>query len=320
MKSETSNTLKTKLETLGKKLELWNFQVNRGIVTGLNEAFQIDEKTKDELIAKDPKNAEIIMPLLRGRDVERYGYNFANLYLINVYNGYTDNIKDFDKHIEKLGENQYRYKSDHTKEWHLAKRIEFGKGHQVRVNRVILEDDYPTLFEYLQQYETGLKKREDQGTHWTNLRNCAYDSEFKKEKLVWAETMRVHKSDNQNFPRFGYDNKGTYTDKTVFIGIGEHLKYLLGFLNSSVGRWLIQEYVTKLDTGGYMMQKVFLDKVPIFEPTEEQENEIVTLVNKILTNKGTSTDTKELEKELDELIFKLYDLTEDERIQIEGKE
>jgi len=320
VKSETSNTLKTKLETLGKKLELWDLKVNYGIKSGFNDAYQIDEKTKDELIAKDAKNAEIIMPLLRGRDVERYGYNFANLYLINVYNGYTDNIKDFDKHIEKLGENQYRYKSDHTKEWHLAKRIEFGKGHQVRVNRVILEDDYPTLFEYLKQYETGLKKREDQGTHWTNLRNCAYDSEFKKEKLVWAETMRVHKSDNQNFPRFGYDNKGTYTDKTVFIGIGEHLKYLLGFLNSSVGRWLIQEYVTKLDTGGYMMQKVFLDKVPIFEPTEEQENEIVILVDKILTNKGTITDTKELEKELDELIFKLYDLTEDERNQIEGNE
>ena len=88
--------------------------MNRGIVTGLNEAFQIDEKTKDELIVKDPKNAEIIVPLLRGRDVERYGYNFANIYLINVYNGYTDNIKNLEKHIEKLGENQFRYKSDKT--------------------------------------------------------------------------------------------------------------------------------------------------------------------------------------------------------------
>jgi len=188
------------------------------------------------------------------------------------------------------------------------------------IERIDVVKNYPTIYKYLKQFQSKAEARADQGDHWTNLRNCAYDNEFKKEKLVWAETMRVHKSDTQNFPRFGYDNNGTYTDKTVFIGIGENIKYLLGFLNSSVGRWLIQEYVTKLDTGGYMMQKVFLDKVPIFEPTEEQESEIVTLVDKILLSKESKTSTKELEKELDELIFKLYDLTEEERKQIEGKE
>jgi len=320
VKSGTSNTLKTKFESLGKALELWDLKVNYGIKSGFNDAFQIDEKIKSELIAKDPKNSEIIVPLLRGRDIERYGYAFANLYLINVYNGYTDNIKDFEKHIEKLGENQFRYKSDHDKGWHLAKRIESGKGHQVRVNRVILEEDYPTVFEYMQQFEIGLKKREDQGTHWTNLRNCAYDNEFKKEKLVWAETMRVHKSDTQNFPRFGYDNNGTYTDKTVFIGIGENLKYLLGFLNSAVGRWLVQEYVTKLDTGGYMMQKVFLDKIPIYVPSEEQEKIIVEVVDRVLENKEKKIETKDIEKQLDELIFQLYELTEDEIKMIENND
>ena len=56
-------------------------------MTGYNEAFIIDGKKKDELIAQDPKSAEIIRPILRGRDIKRYGYDFADLWLINTHNG-----------------------------------------------------------------------------------------------------------------------------------------------------------------------------------------------------------------------------------------
>ena len=56
-------------------------------MTGYNEAFIIDGKKKDELIAEDPKSAEIIRPILRGRDIKRYGYDFADLWLINTHNG-----------------------------------------------------------------------------------------------------------------------------------------------------------------------------------------------------------------------------------------
>ncbi|WP_236886179.1 TaqI-like C-terminal specificity domain-containing protein [Elizabethkingia meningoseptica] len=54
-------------------------------MTGYNEAFIIDKKKKDELIAEDPKSAEIIRPLLRGRDIKRYSYEFADLYLITTF-------------------------------------------------------------------------------------------------------------------------------------------------------------------------------------------------------------------------------------------
>ena len=126
--------------------------------------------------------------------------------------------------------------------------------------------------------------------------------------------MRVHKTGNRNFPRFGYDNNGIFTDKTVFIGVGSHLKYLLGFLNSSIGKWLIMEYVTKLDTGGYMMQKIFLEKIPIIVPNQEQENKIINLVDKILNIKKSELPiyTTDLEKQIDDLVYNLYDLTEEE--------
>ena len=130
--------------------------------------------------------------------------------------------------------------------------------------------------------------------------------------------MRVHKTGDRDFPRFGYDNKGIYTDKTVFIGIGSHLKYLMAFLNSSIGKWLIMEYVTKLDTGGYMMQKTFLDKIPVIVPSQDQEEQIINIVDKILEAELSKTSTKALEKEVDELLYKLYNITPQEQKIIEG--
>ncbi|MBL0152066.1 MAG: hypothetical protein IPP93_00690 [Chitinophagaceae bacterium] len=88
-------------------------------------------------------------------------------------------------------------------------------------------------------------------------------------------------------------------------------------MNSSVGR-LIKEFVTKLDTGGYMMQKDFFDKIPIFVPTTIQEIEINILVDKILEIKQQNKDSKIYEKKIDELVYELYDLTAEERKIIEG--
>ena len=72
----------------------WDINIYRGVLTGYNEAFIIDGKKKDELIALDPKSVEIIRPILRGRDIKRYGYYFADLWLINSHNGIKDkNVK-----------------------------------------------------------------------------------------------------------------------------------------------------------------------------------------------------------------------------------
>ncbi len=79
--------IKAKIERIGTPLKDWDIKIYRGVLTGYNEAFIIDGKKKDELIAEDAKSAEIIRPILRGRDIKRYGYEFANLWLINTHNG-----------------------------------------------------------------------------------------------------------------------------------------------------------------------------------------------------------------------------------------
>ena len=81
------NSIRMKIQTKGIPLEKWDIQINYGIKTGFNEAFIISGKIKDELIAQDPKSAEVIRPILRGRDIKKYEYTFSDLWLINVHNG-----------------------------------------------------------------------------------------------------------------------------------------------------------------------------------------------------------------------------------------
>ena len=113
--------IKNKIEAIGIPLKNWNIEINYGIKTGFNEAFIIDEQTKNELIKKDSKNSEIIVPILRGRDINRYQSNFQNLYLINVHNGY--------KTISEINVNDYPFVKEHLDKFYsqLSKRGDKGK-------------------------------------------------------------------------------------------------------------------------------------------------------------------------------------------------
>ena len=115
--SDIEKRIKEKIERVGTPLKEWDINIYRGILTGYNEAFIIDGKTKDGLIEKSPKNAEIIRPILRGRDIKRYGYEFADLWLICTHNGtpstppinideYPDIKAHLDRYFPQLSDRQ----------------------------------------------------------------------------------------------------------------------------------------------------------------------------------------------------------------------
>ncbi|MGQ2141585.1 Eco57I restriction-modification methylase domain-containing protein, partial [Ornithobacterium rhinotracheale] len=93
--SEIEKSIKEKIEAIGTPLKDWDINIYRGILTGYNEAFIINGEKKDELIAQDPKSAEIIRPLLRGRDIKRYSYEFADLYLICTFPSLKIDIEEY---------------------------------------------------------------------------------------------------------------------------------------------------------------------------------------------------------------------------------
>lgn len=148
--NNTEISIKSKLEKKGTPLKSWDININYGIKTGLNEAFIIDKKTRDELLNscqnldEKEKTSNLIKPILRGRDIKRYSYEWANLWLINTHNGYDE--------------------------------FSF-----IDIN------EYPTLKNYLDKFEPKLSKRADKGKTPYNLRNCAYLGEFEKDKIVWSD-------------------------------------------------------------------------------------------------------------------------------------
>ena len=94
--TDIERSIKEKIERNGTPFRDWNIEIRRGVTTGFNKAFIIDGAKKDELIKKDPKSVEIIRPILRGRNIKRYGYDFADEWLINTHNGLPGRYKGID--------------------------------------------------------------------------------------------------------------------------------------------------------------------------------------------------------------------------------
>lgn len=144
--SPAEYALKQKIEKIGTPLKLWEVSICFGIKTGYNEAFIIDRATQERLCQEDPKSAEILKPVLRGKDIKRYRHQWAGLWLITTHNGYKD---------------------------------ESGRVPPIDINH------YPAVKAHLDKHWERVEKRLDQGNTPYNLRDCAYHAEFEKEKVVY---------------------------------------------------------------------------------------------------------------------------------------
>ncbi|EIQ1825143.1 Eco57I restriction-modification methylase domain-containing protein, partial [Campylobacter coli] len=156
---ENTSALKAKIERIGTPLKEWQgLNIYRGILTGYNEAFIITTEKRNEILAncKDEaekeRTAKLIRKMLRGRDIKRYIYEWAGLWVINAHNGYKN------QNGEKVE----------------AINIEY----------------YPSLKKHFDEFYPQLEKRADKGLTPYNLRNCAYIEEFEREKIVYSEIVR----------------------------------------------------------------------------------------------------------------------------------
>ncbi|MEG4034329.1 Eco57I restriction-modification methylase domain-containing protein [Microcoleus sp. S36b_A4] len=123
----------------------------RGILTGLNEAFLIDEATKNSLVQADPKSAEIIKPLLRGQNIKRWSPEWENLWIILL-----------------------KSSSDSVWPWSTAN----DKAEEV------FSQTFPSVYKYMKPMQEKLSKRSDQGRYWWELRSCAYYNVFQEPKII----------------------------------------------------------------------------------------------------------------------------------------
>jgi hypothetical protein len=125
-----------------------------GIKTGYNEAFLIDQQTRDRLVAEDPSCEPLIRKFLRGRDIQRWHAQWAGQWMI----------------VLKSSEN-------HPWPWANAGGTA----------EAVFRKTYPSLHRHMAQHEERLRKRADQGRHWWELRSCAYYQLFDEPKIIYQD-------------------------------------------------------------------------------------------------------------------------------------
>ena len=275
-RQQAEQKLKEKIEHLGKPLKDWDVKIYRGITTGLNEAFIIDDIKRQEILdnCKDEderrRTENIIKPILRGRDIKRYYYEWAGLWVIVIPAGWTN-----------------KNKSNQNPELYI-------------------KEYFTSLMNHLVKYEEKAKKRSDQGDYWWELRACAYYSEFEKEKVVWAGVGT--QLETAVIPQ------GVYLNAPANFMTGKQIKYLHAVLNSNLITWHYDLIKTKIGLKGGRFYIYDFLSLPIPKISESDQKPFIEIVDKILDAKKTNhaADTSEWEKEIDLLVYKLYELTEEE--------
>lgn len=271
-----------KLKAAGMPLgEYVGGKIYRGILTGFNEAFVIDAAKRAELIAADPRSAEIIKPWLRGRDVKRWQTQWAGLYIIAIQN------------------------SDDKNTIHAWR-----KARNEKEATAIFERVYPAIYEHIMEYEARLRSRVDQGRWWWELRACAYYTEFQKPKITYPNICKR--------PEFTFDDESYFTNQKCFI-ITKADKYLLAILNSTVIHFLFEIVIPKLRGGFFEPGYVFMKDFPIPSAPESLRNQIASLARHCLEAAASAPEKIQvLETELNALVYQAYGLDEDDIRVIEG--
>ncbi|GCA81327.1 class I SAM-dependent DNA methyltransferase [Microcystis aeruginosa] len=180
-------------------------------------------------------------------------------------------------------------------------------------------DSYPAIKEHLLKFgrerleQSGKKgSRKKSSNRWFETQdNIRYWQEFEKPKIMYQSF--------QTKPCFMYDEQGLYCNNSMWI-ISKPDKFLLGILNSKMGWWLISKYCTAIQNGYQLIWQYFRQiLIPII--SQEQQQPIIALVDQILTAKKSNpkADTSELEKEINQIVYELYGLSEEEIGIIEGE-
>ena len=263
-------------------------KINMGLKTGLNQAFVVDQVTRDQLVQEEPRSAEVIKPWIRGRNVKRWQIDWDGEYLIAIQNS---------------GD------ADANNPWAQAETESEA--------RRIFRETYPAIHEHLSQYEERLKKRWDQGKYWWELRACSYYNQFAKPKIIYPDIAQRCE--------FAFDDQGYLSGNTTYFLPTDDLS-LLGFLNSSVVEFYYRHITTMIQQDYLRFFTQYLEQVPIPTPTEAQRDAIATLVHQLLDVEGEGTQAcpersrrvREWEHALNAHVYEVYDLTPAEITLIEA--
>jgi len=268
-------------------------KIFRGVLTGLNEAFVIDEETRVKLIKEDKRSREIIKPFLTGKDIKRYRKPESNKYLILFPKGFTK-----------------QRNKDRKPAW------------------VWLKENYSAIADYLEQFSTKAEKRFDKGDYWWELRACDYYAEFEKPKILY-QVFQVSPCFIWDEDKF-YCNNAIWiipkNDKVLLAILNSPLGwYLIGKYCTKIqnGYQLIYDYLKKIP-----IKEVETSSPREWKTAETIKKYVTSIIQ--LNSELNKTKLQEsidhihtkkefLENRLNSFIYRLYGLTEEEIRIVEGE-
>jgi len=199
-------------------------------------------------------------------------------------------------------------------------RVEWAGLYVIFTRRGIDIEQYPAVRGYLSPFKHRLMPgapggRKPGNYQWYEIQDTIdYYAEFEKPKIVWPDIARRCE--------FGFDDQGFYPDCTLFIVPDADL-YLVGILNSAVVECFYRNVSPTIQRNFLRFKRIYLSQIPIPQPTSAQRAAIEDLVHKLLDAyqvTGTSEEpvTSEWERELNELVYEVYGLTDEEIAIVEG--
>ena len=240
--SDIELRIKQKVETIGVPLSEWNVQIYRGVLTGYNDAFIISSQKRDEILyscideEERKRTEELIRPILRGRDIKRYGYEFDDQYIIATFPSRQYNIDDYPALKEFL--------------------LSFGIERLEQTGKEYIIDDEK------------VKARKKTNNKWFETQDSiSYWDEFSKTKIVWIEL-----SDESKFAICD----DLVPLNTVFFLTGEHLHHILGMLNSKLLHWYFTTCLgTSSGVGTNRWLKYTIEQLPLVPYSDDTLSQLV---------------------------------------------
>lgn len=249
----------------------------RGLLTGFNEAFYIDSELRDDLIASNPQADAIIKRFLRGRDVKRWAPQWDHQWHIVI-------------------------PSSQNKNWPWAQAENDAEA------EAIFSAHYPAVYSHLKKFEEPLRRREDQGKYWWELRACDYYSDFDKPKIV-VQCIAY-------YSQFALDTNGFYLNNKA-IAIPTDDLFILAVLNSRVTWWIVNRTFQHMKDEGLSVDVQFLMDLPIPEATPRLRGDIETTTRQLVSlgSESAPNDSalRSLEIKLNELVQDAFQLSSQER-------
>lgn len=260
--SPIEQSIKRKIESVGTPLKDWDIQINYGIKTGFNDAFIINTEKRNEILdncsseEERTKTAELIRPILRGRDIKRYGYNWADLWLIATFPSRHYDIE------------MYPAVKAHLLSFGKERLEQTGKKYIINGEEV--------------------KARKKTSNKWFETQDSiSYWDDFLLPKIVYPNMTK--------YLPFVYDDKRHLTNQKCFIITGKNVAFLTAFFNSSLFKFCFRDSFPELQGGTRELSKIFFDKIPVIQvdfPTNEVfEKQLLDIQEEYTKSKAIEIDT-----------------------------